>query len=397
MHFKTVCAIIGIILLLCQIGFGERVEKPVLVVYEPQEALIKQWKKSDRFVFEGGSYDWRVPLSEHLRGDNPPDLITLNTRNAQYQTLIKENLLADLSQDGQVQAAFRRLRPTFQSMFRSPDGKIYGMPLLIGMNECAYWLPENWEAAGLETAAAPGSYVDLLGFLEDWLLHPQTGFRILPKSELADGMTHARWLLNLLIPLWDAQAQYQGHGTKFNDPAFAALIARAVEIGQALDQIAWEDGAKPLFSCLSCRGVTLGGEKVTLGNLIPARIDVTQEKLMLFGATLICVRAGSAWEKEAIPYAAKISTAQPDWARVMLYADESPDSWNAANPRYPITAAWLESLDECAYTPFLASRMTYGCDLDDLFRQLLNGNISPAYFCQELDAFYHEPLSERNL
>lgn len=397
MHFKTVCAIIGIILLLCQIGFGERVEKPVLLVYEPQEALMKQWKNSDRFAFEGGSYDWRVPLSEHLRGDNPPDLITLNTHNAHYQTLIKENLLADLSQDGQVQAAFRRLRPTFQSMFRSPDGKIYGMPLLIGMNECAYWLPENWEAAGLETAASPGSYMELLGFLEDWLRHQQAGFRILPKSELADGMTHARWLLNLLIPLWDAQAQYQGHGAKFNDPAFAALIARAVEIGQALDQTAWKDGAKPLFSCRSCRGVTLGGEKVTLGNLIPARIDGTQEKLMLFGATLICVRAGSAWKKEAIPYAAKIDTAQPDWARVMLYADESPDSWNAANPQYAITAAWLESLDECDYTPFLASRMTYGCDLDDLFRQLLNGNISPAYFCQELDALYHEPLSERNL
>ena len=49
MHFKTVCAIIGINLLLCQIGFGERVEKPVLLVYEPQEALMKQWKNSENF------------------------------------------------------------------------------------------------------------------------------------------------------------------------------------------------------------------------------------------------------------------------------------------------------------------------------------------------------------
>lgn len=397
MHFKTVCAIIGIILLLCQIGFGERAEKPVLLVYEPQEALMKQWKKSDRFAFEGGSYDWRVPLSEHLRGDNPPDLITLNTHNAHYQTLIKENLLADLSQDGQVQAAFRRLRPTFQSMFRSPDGKIYGMPLLVGMNECAYWLPEHWEAAGMEKEVAPDSYMELLGFLEDWLLHPQIGFRILPKSELADGMTHARWLLNLLIPLWDAQAQYQGLGTQFDDPVFATLIAHAVEIGQALDQTAWEDGAKPFFSCRSCRGVTLGGEKVTLGNLIPARIDGTQEKLMLFGATLICVRAGSTWKEEAIPYAAKISTAQPDWARVMLYADESPDSWNAANPRYAITAAWLKSLETCGYTPFLPTRLLSGSDMSALYRDLLGGSLSPADFARKLNILYQTPLTERDL
>ncbi|MBQ7519497.1 MAG: hypothetical protein IJU12_04190 [Clostridia bacterium] len=397
MHFKTVCAIIGIILLLCQIGFGERVEKPVLLVYEPQEALIKQWKKSDRFVFEDGSYDWRVPLSEHLRGDNPPDLITLNTRNAHYQTLIKENLLADLSQDGQVQAAFRRLRPTFQSMFRSPDGKIFGMPLLIGMNECAYWLPENWEAAGLSIQAAPDSFLALLDFLENYLRQPQAGFRILPESELAAGLTHARWLLNQLIQVWYAQAQYQAHPAQFDDPMFAALIARAANIGQTLDQYVWEKDAKPLFSCRYCRGVTLTGESVTLRNLIPACIDGTQEKLILFGATLIGVRAGSPWEKEAIPYAAQAEAAQPDWARVMLYADVSPDEWNAANPQYPITAAWLDSLETCGYTPFLSVRLHSGSDLDALYRDLLNGFLSADDFVRKLEILSRTPMAERNL
>ena len=210
-------------------------------------------------------------------------------------------------------------------------------------------------------------------------------------------MTHAHWLLNLLIHLWDAQAQYQGHAAQYDDPAFAALISRAVEIGQALDQYAWEDGAKPLFSCRYCRGVTLAGQKVTLRNLIPARIDGTQEKLMLFGATLISVRAGSPWKTAAIPFAAQAEAAQADWARVMLYANESPERWNAANPQAQITQFWLDSLDECGYTPFLANHMTYGSDLNTLYRDLLDGSLSPTDFARKLDILYRTPLTERDL
>lgn len=397
MNFKIICAVLGVILLLCQIGFCEKAEKPVLVVYGPQEALMKQWKKSDRFVFEDGGFDWRIPLSEHLRGNTPPDLITLNTHSLHYQALIEEHLLVDLSRDAQIQASFDRLRPTFQALFRSPDGKIYGMPLLAGMNDCAYWLPEHWKDAGLAAAAAPDSSLGLLNFLEDWLHQPQAGFRVLPESELTDGMTHARWLLNLLIHLWDAQSQFQGHTTQFDDPAFARLITHAMDIGQALDQIAWEDGARPLFSCRYCRGVTLTGERVTLSNMIPARIDGTQEKLMLFGATLIGVRAGSSWEKQAIPYAAQLDPAQPAWARVMLYADASPEEWNAANPRYPITVSWLDSLETCGYTPFLPVRLPSGDDLSTLCRDLLDGAISAAGFARELDILFHLPLSQREL
>ena len=226
MNFKSFCAVFGIVLLLCQLGFSEQAEKPVLLVYEPQEALMKEWMKSDRFVFEGGCYDWRVSLPEHLQGANPPDLITLNTYSSKSQVLIEEDLLADLSQDAQIQAVYGRLRPIFQSLLRSPDSKIYGMPLLVGMNECAYWLPEQWEAAGLSTEAAPDSFLALLDFMENYLRQPPVGFRILPESELADGLTYARWLLNQLIQVWYAQAQYQAHAAQFDDPMFAALIAR---------------------------------------------------------------------------------------------------------------------------------------------------------------------------
>ena len=396
MHFKAFCAALGV-MLLCQMGFSAQAEKPVLLVYEPQEALMKQWNKSGQFVFQGGSYDWRVPLMEHLRGSNPPDLITLNTHHAPYQSLINEGLLADLSQDAQVQEAFGQLRPTFQALFRSPDGKIYGMPLLVSMSECTYWLPAHWEKAGLPTEAAPNSFLALLDFLEDWLRQPQAGFRVLPASDLTDGMTHAYWLMNLLIRGWNAQAQYQDHAVQFHDPAFDMLIARAMKIGQTLDQTIWEDGAKPLFSCRYCRGVTLNGQSVTLRNLIPARMDGTQEKLMLFGATLISVRAGSSREKQVLPYAAQIEAAQPGWARAMLYADVSPDAWNAENAQYPITDAWLDSLETCGYTPFLPKRLLSGGDLNALYRDVLDGLLSPADFSRALDILYQRLPTERDL
>lgn len=317
------------------------------------------------------------------------DLITVRTYNEDYQAMIDQGLLADLSQSPEIEADFRRLRPVFQSALRSAEGKIYGMPVLAGMYDCMYWLPESWEAFG--AGKAPDSYTALLDLLEAFSGQPQAGFRVFPEAELMDGMTHGRRLLNALIGIWNAQAQYQGQAARFDDPAFAALAARAVEIGSALDQIPWDKGARALFSARYCRGMTLNGAFVTLDNLIPARIDQTQEKLMLFGVDLVCAR-----DKDVIPSAAQIGDAQPEWAKTLLYADVSPEAWNAAHPQYRITEAWLDSLDTCGYLPFLPRRIPFGSDLEALYQDALRGTISATEFAEQLDILAHTPFSERH-
>ncbi len=237
-----------------------------------------------------------------MQRDDAPDLYGMSTLGEDLAALKDAGLLADLSGSEAIRALTSRLRSDMQALVMGQNGEIlafadYSAPLPL------YVSPEAWEAAGLGAQDVPGSFTELMDFLEAWAERsPETPD---PKVCAADlsmwGIGYVHWLMDLLVSTWELQAYHAGEALTFDTPAFVALAERAREVGNALD--AAEKGQKKRKGMLALFENYRGGEQsYDLAHTIPFRITRDQPMLMRATARVQVVRAGSEWLPECLAF-----------------------------------------------------------------------------------------------
>ena len=383
------------LLLACVPGHAQ--ERGPLLVREGQREIEALWARETQTPFQRGHYDWRVPLKEHLLGDTPPDIIYLRTYNENYPDLIRSGLLADLSGHAQIRETIDSLRPLFKAVFIQPGGEIYGVPRMVTVRGAAYWLPDAWRAAGLDEGTAPASFEELLDFLDVWADQPADAFCVFRVADGPDQRVshfpHSEWLIGMLVEIWASQAQYAGERPVFQQALFITWLNRAATVGRKLDQRAGHGiGTEktPLFYPRAGRGVTDRAEETyTLRHALPLRLTGDQPPLLRVSADLLCVRKGSPWQREAIPMAGAAARADTPWSDLILHPGSDPSDWNktAERPEHCITPAWLDSIDDTPYIPFLPV-LPFQSDDGYIGRVIafLAGGIGAGDFAAALDA-----------
>lgn len=382
MNFKTLCAVLGVMLLLYPGALGE--EMPTLILRNGREAAVRLWEKRGDFRLEYGIYNGKISLAEHLRGENPPDLVLVSTYSDDWTGLMEVGLLADLSGNAVLWERVADLRPEMRALLLPTDGTIYGLPYLLSPIVSLYRVPESWQAAGLPETDAPSSYEELLDFLARWLESPRPGFCFFPRLEEGNNATHTATLLKMLETAWDAQCQYAREQAVFSDPRFIALARRALSLGRALDGARENPQELSLFYPRNSWGTTASGQQVTLDDLLPCRITAEQPPLWPLNAELQCVRAGGPWEAACVELTAEAAELQLAWALPLLF----PGPWRAEDmpDGAGFTQAWLDSLERCPLTPCLPRRIAWGEKTTALRRRLIRAEITAEEYAAALDS-----------
>lgn len=341
-----------------------------------------------------GNYDWRVPLKEHLAGEDAPDLFCVRTANESLEELISLGLLADLSADSAVRSRIDRLRPELRRLLTDESGAVYGVPGAAAVTHTVFWIPATWQAAGYDAADAPESLEELLDFLDAWA---ETGdgrfcvFRIPDDPDARfDPYPCTRWLVDTLLFDWMAQSQWAGQTGARHSAEFVSWLKRAVSVGQKVDQREGggpNEGRRALFF-RNGRGTTESAEETyTLEQLVPPRLFADQPLLLPVSLEVVCVRQDSPWRREAVSLAAA-SAGHYAWSDLVLYPAGDPAAYNASVSYLPAryTQAFLDSIDRFPGAWIAPTGKTWFDGYDALLARLLSGAISAGEFAAALDA-----------
>ena len=240
------------------------------------------------------------------QGDSAPDLYSFSPGSDDFLAAKNAGLFADLSGSAAIRAWTERLRPDMRSLVITEDGKIVGLAewmYLLPM----YWRQDAWDAAGLTEADMPGSYTELLDFLESWVERisekPESAICIADtKGTSKNGYIH--WLLDFLVNTWELQQYHAGETLVFDTPEFIALLTRTQDIGNRLEKAEPSEKKRqsmlPLFENYSGGALYNDGRDYGLSHTIPFRITADQPELMRVVARISVAREGSVWLSEII-------------------------------------------------------------------------------------------------
>ena len=250
-------------------------------------------------------YGWDDYMTITKR-DDAPDLYNFRTASNDFLVPKTAGLLADLSGSDIVRAWTERLRPDIKKLVTTGDGKIVGLAEFVCFFPM-YWRQDAWDAAGLTKEDVPGSYTELLDFLEKWMV------RIVEKPEKniqVAGMPYSgknryvRWLMDMLVNTWEMQQYYAGETLNFNMPEFIALLKRTQDIGMQLSEAESSEKNSPmmlqLFENYSGGDRYNSGRDYGLSHTVPFRITSGQPELMRGIASISVVPANSQWVSEII-------------------------------------------------------------------------------------------------
>ena len=297
-----------------------------------------------------------------VKGDNAPDLYGFHTSSDDFLGTKNAGLLADLSGSEIIRAWTDRLRPDIKKLVTTEDGKIVGLAGLDGIVtfKPMYWRQDAWDAAGLTKEDVPGSYTELLDFLEKWMDRigekPETNICVAGTLHFGKGAKnrYVRWLLDMLINTWEMQQYYAGETLNFNTPAFIALLKRTQDVGLRLSVAEQSDEERPnmlqLFENYSGGDRYNAGRDYGLSHTVPFRITSDQPELMRGVASISAVRADSPWLKEIIgrmEYDLK-DRGQNGLGNADLLTDVQPRTYNPKEVDSPltVTAGYLKDLND---------------------------------------------------
>ncbi len=312
-----------------------------------------------------------------VQGDNAPDLYSLHTGGDDFLAPKNAGLLADLSGSEIVRAWTDRLRPDIKRLVTTEDGKIVGLAE-FALPLPMYWRQDAWDAAGLTKEDVPGSYTELLDFLEKWTERigkkPEKNICV-ANMPYSGKNSYVRWLLDMLINSWEMQQYYAGEKLNFHTPEFIALLERTQDIGMRLDEA---EPSEKKQSMLQLFENYSGGERYNAGrdyglsHTVPFRITRDQPELMRGIADISVVPADSRWLKETIGRMENILADRGlnGGGNADLLTDVKPRTHNPKEASSPstVTAGYLKDLDNYTGTVCFAPMLTFEMHEDALVK-----------------------------
>ncbi len=383
--------IMSLLLLLCVLlpGGARAAAQAPMRLMEINLSASPYWAAHPEVPKVDGLYSFRTPPLAHLQGEKPPDLLMIRTMNDDFLPVKASGLLADLSGDARIREAVGRMHPDVQRLVTAQDGRILAFPVEHSVQPL-YWFEDAWAAAGLTAQEAPGSYTELLDFLERWADNPAKGVcvtRMLRWTGVREPWQYANWLMQTLALTWTMQQQYAGTPVRYDMPAFIVLAERTREVGlrlyEAEPRLRRREGMLQLFQNDMNGGEHAnGGRPYGLSHSIPYRITADQPMLMKACAGLCCVRAGSAWEAEAIEAATLTRTS--DMNGYSLYADFPEGDIGGGRM---VAQGWLDDLRDYEGTLFYTDcALFHNPAFDALLERFFSGALSAGELAAQMDA-----------
>lgn len=307
-----------------------------------------------------------------VKSDNAPDLYVFRTGTDDFLAPKNAGLLADLSGSEIIRAWTNRLRPDIKSLVTTGDGKIAGLAEFVALLP-VYWHQDAWDAAGLTKEDVPGSYTELLDFLDKWMKRigekPEKNILVADTLHFGKGAknSYVRWLLDILISTWEMQQYYAGDTLNYNTPEFVALLKRTQDVGLRLSLA--ESNEKMSQDTLKLFENYDGGERYNAGrdyglsHTVPFRITSSQPELMRGIADVSAARADSQWLNEIIGRLeyGMAGRGQNGLGNAELLTDVVPRTFNPNEADSPatVTTGYLKDLDNYTGTVCFAPMQTF--------------------------------------
>lgn len=259
------------------------------------------------------------------------DLFKLGTDRYNAHQIMDKGYCADLSGSQVISEAVSKLHPAIAAQIRR-DGKIYAFPDTIFFH--LHMIdPQGWAAAGMREQDVPGSYSELLDFLESWCgrveAQPEADIRVISRwdESLYGPASYTEWLVELLVQSHLMQSEYAGLPLRFDDERFYNLLVRTKEVGEALYQAEPRPNAE--YQLIQESGGGIWPDKAG-AHLISMRLDDSQPKLIQATISQTAVYARSQNQALATQMLEDLISQKPredskQAARqTMLYADAQP-------------------------------------------------------------------------
>ena len=338
-----------------------------------------------------------------VKSDNAPDLYSFNTSSDDFLLPKSASLLSDLSGSEIIRAWTDRLRPDIKRLVTTGDGKIVGLAEFVALLPM-YWRQDAWDAAGLTKEDVPGSYTELLDFLEKWIkrIEKKPEVNICVADTLHFGKDaknrYVRWLLDMLINTWEMQQYEAGEALNFNTPAFIALLKRTQDVGLRLSAAEFSEKSGTdmllLFENYSGGERYNAGRDYGLSHTVPFRITREQSELMRGLANISVVRADSQWLNEII---GRMENDLKDRGlngagNADLLTDVMPRTYNPKEINSPltVTAGYLKDLDNYTGTVCFSPMRTFTM-YEDALVMFYSGQLSAEKLAAQISVPKRDP------
>ena len=167
--------------------------------------------------------------------DNPWDVAFLALDEVDFDKLLAQGHLADLSGDEAIARALASMYPNIQQAV-GQEGKLYGVPyaLFSGSGRLQAASGDAWARLGWSVDKQPATFEQLTALAQEYMNLPidaRKGTRFL----LADSPHEAKsFLLRHLVPLYMQERLAEGTSLSFDTPAFREALAQLEAAVKAL-------------------------------------------------------------------------------------------------------------------------------------------------------------------
>lgn len=296
------------------------------------------------------------------------------------------------------------LPPIFGNILKSylitEDGRMWGVRGDIQVKTPLFWIPDAWNASPFADRTPPSSFTELLDFLEVYLATPHEGFELL--YNFAGEKNYAeRTIVLMLLDSWFYQSVHAGEPARYNSPELVALLERTDRIIRELkkqEPVKKKDqkDLRPLFSDQDNGKDFLSRDPYTWDNMIPYRIDASQDPLIYVESRTICVRKDSPFASRASDFLEWVIVDEGEGEKQYSHPDQMDvDAYNQKYQKYfpEIKDGFLsqEMVDSIlrinAVPVFNVGLGDYGEDVAfiSLLKEFLSGKLSPQKFIDKLE------------
>lgn len=175
----------------------------------------------DRYLLDD-PLDRAHSYREILNSQNAPDLALLTVRTGEYDALLADGQLQDLSAYPEIKAYTETLQPIYQDLV-TKDGGIYAVPVYANSYNGWFINKEVMNAMGLTREDIPTSLTEMCAFATRWnneFAQKYPHFTLLNNT----GEYRAR-LVEAIVLAWSDYCQATGQPLHFDDPVFREAMA----------------------------------------------------------------------------------------------------------------------------------------------------------------------------
>ena len=362
-------------------------------------------------IFEELGYEADVIVStkslrHYLKDDHMQigyDIFGTNSEN--IKALRDEELLYHLEESETVRKYTAGLLPYLQGIVTSSDGQIVGIPLSCYITEDHIRAnPEAFVMAGLAEDEIPGSYTDLLNFLDAWAerleKEPESEVCVLGScmwnhNSMDEETQYGTWLMKLLMEIWLSDQYQTKTEVSFKDEKFIALAEQTRTVARRLwkaeprtkkrlkmtelftDYVAVEEDA---FNYLFADG---------LRYTMPMRLDETQEPVYLVSAEVLVFPKGGMEQADAVRAAERmigIDDSEEKAEGMTMFADSGAGTVESMGETYTVTETALKDYQSAKLTTAVFPFVVNEDKEEKALQQFLHNEITATELAEQLDA-----------